>query len=369
MLRSWFGREEAPQTRFDSAREFRQIKSLLKKIRDKEQSLASAADANGFGSLDQQKHHIVKSFLDAADQVINPFNTQAAPNNANEDRRQKRELVRRLDRILDDTYRSHYFLLNRKRSAIKESAATGTRIGVFGGSIAAGVLSPPLFFGSGVLTFLGANATGHSLIASTGLYENRSHSIILFDTLKKLLGKVNDSLGLQIDGRASNHRAASSDGPHYHNEEPSALLSIYNEITQSYIETMREKPVSFAEELEALNLSEEARADFEPLEDTIIRDIPNIPVLLNGTMYDLDTLLDTPTRNGHHVDPYKNVEFFMRDIQPAFATAEAIQHLLNDKRRLAAENNNAHEEGATNDLAAPSNEETEQEASQYSYMR
>lgn len=107
-------------------------------------------------------------------------------------------------------------------------------------------------------------------------------------------------------------------------------LNIFSKTTQAYVDGFKNK-TSHVKAIEIASLSSDA---FEEYCDPISAEIMNIPVRVNGHVYDLETLTKLPERqDGTREDPLSREEFYLRDIQPAFDLEEKIKEKLRSEIR------------------------------------
>ncbi|MFI4919272.1 MAG: hypothetical protein ACHP65_06930 [Legionellales bacterium] len=99
-------------------------------------------------------------------------------------------------------------------------------------------------------------------------------------------------------------------------KDEDSILNTYSKMTKDYIQSFNAK-ASNSEIVNTLDLSPEQKVLFEKFLDPISLQCMDIPVSLNGTLYDLNTLVKLPHVNGIRTNPLTQEDFYVRDIQPA----------------------------------------------------
>jgi len=107
-------------------------------------------------------------------------------------------------------------------------------------------------------------------------------------------------------------------------------LNTFNKTTQDYMDGLKSK-TSHAKVIKDFALSTDA---FEEYCDLISTEIMNIPVRVNGHVYDIETLTKLPEKeDGTREDPVSRAEFYLCYIQPAFDIEEKIKDKLRQEIR------------------------------------
>lgn len=94
-----------------------------------------------------------------------------------------------------------------------------------------------------------------------------------------------------------------------------------------YLEKFKNQK-NYLDIIEDMNLSINEKNKFEKLCCTISRDVPNIPVKLNGNIYDFNWLLEVHKRYG--IDPVNKYLFDLIEIQPAPEIKEQIEAKISE---------------------------------------
>jgi hypothetical protein len=77
----------------------------------------------------------------------------------------------------------------------------------------------------------------------------------------------------------------------------------------------------------------------------------NKPVILDGEVYDLDSLLPIPVKNGCRSNPYTKLAFTEREISPARKAREKIENLIKN-----AQTNKEQQEPELTDISDEEND-------------
>jgi hypothetical protein len=134
------------------------------------------------------------------------------------------------------------------------------------------------------------------------------------------------------------HRATNSNIPiHTSNNIYHLISSNTNEFSESlnkYLVTFNDKEKSYSEQAADLQIDLDQLQ--KPLREQIIcpisADLMDKPVTLDGKVYDLDSLLRIPVKNGCRKNPYTNLVFTEREISPARDAREKIEALIKNAR-------------------------------------
>jgi hypothetical protein len=132
--------------------------------------------------------------------------------------------------------------------------------------------------------------------------------------------------------RQLNHRTGSNPPANTRTVSDTTLLQLYSDATQAYIDKMHQK-VSYAEVVNELKhafaLTPEEESLLAQFNDPLTNDTIVIPVLLNEKPYDLNSILRLPVdANDQRTDPFNNYKFYLRDLQPAWNVANALEEAI-----------------------------------------
>lgn len=102
-------------------------------------------------------------------------------------------------------------------------------------------------------------------------------------------------------------------------------LDTYSQDVQCYLAGFK-NTIKYSDILRDLNLSEQDEMLLVDYLDPIHYEVIDIPVSLDGRLYNLDTLLEI--QKGNKVNPFSCVEFALSDIQSAPAIAVALEKIV-----------------------------------------
>jgi hypothetical protein len=310
MLRYYlFGSEHIP-TRLEKCNELNIILTLITQLRSKELVLNKAMVAKGAASVDFLKHTVIAGLLESIDELINEFNHQPVIADQQAERRAMLELVTQISTRVTATIDRHRETINAARNRNQAIVASSAEYGMYAATIAT-LYMLPLSFIPKIFLFACTVGAKDDAINYAGLRRHITHTTKLLTALNIELNNARENLRQALD---PDYLAAPAQGNN--NIGNNAALLAYSLPMQAYINSFNNKE-SIAVLLDGLNLTEAEEERLEPFCDPVLFTVMNRPVLLEGQAYDLDALLTLQMNaDGMRRNPFTNVDFYLRDLQP-----------------------------------------------------
>jgi hypothetical protein len=244
------------------------------------------------------------------DELIDQFNQLPVLPNPQHERQAMLALITQLSLHVTTTLGRHRDTINAARNNRQAMIAKGAEYSMFAVTIAT-LYMAPLSLLPKIFLFCCSVSARDDAMAFTGLRRHVAHSTTLLTALSVELNNARENLRQALD-------------PEYlqvipnnnNNNVNHAALFAYSAPMQAYVNFFHHR-TSIADILDALNLTEAEEARLEPFCDPILFSVINKPVLLEGQTFDLDALLALRMNDdGMRRNPFTNVDFYPRDLQP-----------------------------------------------------
>lgn len=326
------------------------LDELYKKIEKSKEDEQKILNIISDKDLIHKKYVLLSVFKKKFEDIIARFDIGREQEDELKEVNETIKLVADLHEHTNNFIKLNFATLNKQTNSVKQIGENlvyyGSKLAMFSGLYATGGLSliPSAF------AWYGSNKVSDSINDQLGFSEEETTTIVLlkaiqvelentYTVLARILSsnRITPSVILNIQSTEINsfeqlstrlmntffyHRDNASTGANQQGD-----LNKFSEATNDYIE--RTKQEKFLDEINHLNLTDEEKNLFEKFKDKITEDYANIPVFLNGNMFDLDTLLKiSPNNQGKRKDPYSNYLFNLCHISDARTVANDMKEMI-----------------------------------------